>query len=150
MLWGLRTTSTVVFSRSCVENGTTMQAEWIERAAMEDPISPSRHGQAAALQQEVCRFQNLFESVAADPQQPLRSKPAAAADPGSNASFPSINAHTSSSAVASARIETIVGSAAEETGPKISLMAPRGSPPVSASRKIFRSEHFQRHGDRGR
>src|SRR5262249_16001003 len=43
--------------------------------------------------------------------------------------------HTSSLAVALARIETIVEVRPEEEGPKISLIAPRGSPPVRMSRE---------------
>src|SRR5262245_62217743 len=44
-----------------------------------------------------------------------------------------MSAHTSSNAVAFARMETIVEVRPEEEGPKISLIAPRGSPPVRMS-----------------
>src|SRR5205814_7397787 len=46
---------------------------------------------------------------------------------------PSTSEHTSPLAVASARIDTIVEVRPEERGPKISVIAPRGSPPVSVS-----------------
>src|SRR5262245_26194643 len=63
----------------------------------------------------------------------FNSTPAAAADFGSNISVPSTRAHTSSLAVASARIETIADVRPDDGGPKTSVIAPRGSPPVSAS-----------------
>ncbi len=59
--------------------------------------------------------------------------PAALADAGSKLSPASTSAHTSWRCVAAARAEIIMPVRPEETGPVISLSAPRGRPPVSAS-----------------
>src|SRR5262249_22986167 len=62
------------------------------------------------------------------------STPAAAADAGSKALLPSMSAHVSSCAVASARIEIMADVRPDVAGPKISVMAPRERPFVTASR----------------
>src|SRR5271156_1261838 len=61
------------------------------------------------------------------------STPAAAAECGSNASPPSINAQDSSCAVRARRAESSKLVRPEHDGPKISVSAPRGKPPVNKS-----------------
>src|ERR1035437_3844464 len=62
-----------------------------------------------------------------------RSTPAVAAEAGSKLSLASTSAHTSRRPVACASAASITPVRPEETGPAISLSAPRGRPPVSAS-----------------
>src|SRR5271168_3977800 len=61
------------------------------------------------------------------------STPAAAAECGSNASPPSINAQDSSCAVRALKAESSKLVRSEHDGPKISVSAPRGNPPVNKS-----------------
>ena len=61
------------------------------------------------------------------------STPAASALRGSNESRASINAHTSSCAVLEAKAESSTVVRPEQGGPQISVSAPRGKPPASAS-----------------
>ena len=62
-----------------------------------------------------------------------RSTPAAAAEAGSKLSLASTSAHTSCRRVAPASAASITPVRPDEAGPAISLSAPRGRPPVSAS-----------------
>src|SRR5215469_864871 len=62
-----------------------------------------------------------------------RSTPAADADAGSKLSLASTSAHASSRRVAPASAASMTPVRPEETGPVISLRAPRGNPPVKAS-----------------
>src|ERR1022692_325680 len=62
-----------------------------------------------------------------------RSTPAATAEAGSKLSLASTSAHTSRQPVACASAASITPVRPEEAGPVISLSAPRGRPPVSAS-----------------
>src|ERR1700677_2684252 len=61
------------------------------------------------------------------------STPAASAECGSNASPPSINAQASSCAVRALKAESSKLVRLEHEGPKISVSAPRGNPPVNKS-----------------
>lgn len=78
---------------------------------------------------------NACSMLAAQRTQSNRSKstPASAADEGSSTSFVSTRAHTSWCVVARTRAESIKLVRPEDAGPKISVIAPRGSPPVTAS-----------------
>src|SRR5580698_5187334 len=84
-------------------------------------------GNAARLNVDFCSQQRTHKSRS-------RSTPAAVAEAGSKLSLASTSARTSSRCLAWASAASMTPVRPDEVDPEISLSAPRGSPPVSASR----------------